>query len=215
MRFYIFYIYIYGIFFFYQCVNILNIYIFSFLYSSLKILSITHDLTLLKDELSKILQKFKVLQKLFSVSGIKIGYTEKFFTWRDGDCETTSCQKLFVVGRKRTGITIWEKWRGIANAYLALVGGELVRYSLRVNWDARYSRMVDRILNIASGYDRDLMAVTQNLKRAECQAHAHKSAVLPISHVYEGAKSPFRNYHFAWEIYYVYLFFMINKFILL
>lgn len=31
------------------------------------------------------------------------------------------------------------------------------------------------ILNIAAGYNRDLMAVAQNLKRAECQAHACKS----------------------------------------
>lgn len=55
-------------------------------------------------------------------------------------------------------------------AHLALVDDELVVASKCM----AYSRMGDGILNIAVGRDRDPMAVAQDLKRAECQAHARK-----------------------------------------
>lgn len=60
-------------------------------------------------------------------------------------------------------------------AHLALVDDELVVASKSKCMS--YSRIGDGILNIAVGRDRDPMAVAQDLKRAECQAHARKMHV--------------------------------------
>lgn len=60
----------------------------------------------------------------------------------------------------------WTKRWGIADAHLALVGGGLDRRE-RV---AARSRAFGGILNIRKLGDRNPMAVTQDLKRAECQA---------------------------------------------
>lgn len=61
------------------------------------------------------------------------------------------------------------------SVHLTLVDDELNRSNESKR--AAYSRIDDGILNIAVGRDRDPMAIAQDLKRAECQAHAHKMHV--------------------------------------
>lgn len=75
---------------------------------------------------------------------------------------------------KRAGIAIRDVSKGGIIAWVRTWRSSMTNWSqASESKRATYSHIDDGILNITVGCDRDPMAVAQNLKRVECQAHAH------------------------------------------